>query len=228
MTEIELDLEPFRNSPLFVGLEDELKKFAQLWRARLFRAAKGERIDHQLARKCPGELACLLSGSALLIKYDAEGNQAVLDFARPGYLLGCGGVLTDMLFHGLCVTAAAEGVLLTFCPSPAGEGERANGALQSRLHANMLGLLTQQNWQLMKKAEIISRRSVREKVLAFLSAQREYFHSDAFELDMDRQSMADYLYINRSALSRELGWLREEGLIEYHRSKFVLLFPAAN
>lgn len=228
MTEIELDLVPFRDSPLFAGFEEELTRFAELWRARLFRVTKGECVDRQLARKCPGELACFLSGGALLRKYDAEGNQAVLDFARPGYLLGGFGVLSNMPFHGLCVMAAAPGVLLTFRPRPAYGVECACCDLQNRLHANMLGLLTQQSWQLMKKAEILSQRSLREKVLAFLSAQREYFHSDAFELNMDRQTMADYLYINRSALSRELGRLREEGLIDCHRSKFLLKFPPVN
>lgn len=228
MTEIEPDLVPYRDSPLLAGLEEDLARFAELWRARLFSVTKGESIDRQLARKCPGELACILSGGALLRKYDVEGNQAVLDFARPGYLLGAFGVLCDMPFHGLCVMAAAPGVLLTFRPSPVDDGEFACHDLQNRLHTNMLGLLTQQSWQLMKKTEILSQRSLREKVLAFLSAQREYFHSDTFELAMDRQTMADYLYINRSSLSRELGWLREEGLIDYHRSKFALNFPPVN
>lgn len=226
MTERKLNLMPFRKGPLFAGLtEQELAQFAALWQAQLFCFAKGEQLDRGLARQAPGQLTCLLSGGALIQKNDAEGNQAILDFARPWYLMGCYSVLTDMPFHGLCIVATAPGLLLTFRPEPVSAPGTEAHALQVKLQRNMMGLLAQHGWQLMKKAEILSCHSLRAKTLAFLSAQREYFHSDVFEVPMDRQTLADYLYINRSALSRELGRLREEGLIEYHRSKFVLHFP---
>lgn len=229
MTERKLNLTPFRNDPLFVGLTEwELARFADLWRARLFCFAKGDSLDQSLARQSPGQLACLLSGGALIQKSDVEGNQAILDFARPGYLMGCYSILTDMPFGGLCIKATAPGQLLTFRSEPVSGADGETRALQVKLQRNMMGLLAQHSWQLMKKAEILSCRFLREKILAFLSAQREYFHNDAFEVPMDRQTLADYLYVNRSALSRELGKLREEGLIDYHRSKFVLLFPPVN
>lgn len=229
VTETNLRLTKFRDSPLLSGLtEEELAQFASLWGVRLFCFAKGENIDRQLARQHPGYMAFLLSGGALVKKGDAEGNQAVLDFTRPGCLMGCCGALTDMPFRGICITATAQGQLLIFRSQPLPSAEKENDTLQIKLQKNTMSLLAQHSWQLMKKAEILSCRSLREKVLAFLSAQREYFHNDAFELPMDRQTLADYLYINRSALSRELSKLREEGLIDYHRSKFILFFPPAS
>lgn len=187
MNEVKLDLTLFRDSPLLAGFtQAELAQFAALWKARLFSFAKGESINRQMARQCPGNLACILSGGALIKKCDAEGNQAVLDFARPGYLLGCYSVLTDVPFRGLAITAAAPGELLIFRARPLDSAGVETYALHDRLQTNMMGLLAQHGWQLMKKAEILSCHSLRAKVLAFLSAQREYFHSDAFEVPMDR------------------------------------------
>lgn len=229
MIELELNWTAFRASPLIAGLtQEELERFTALWGVRLFRVEKRENIDRQLARQHPGCMACLLSGGALVKKGDAEGNQAVLDFARPGCLMGCCGALTDMPFRGLSIAATAPSRILVFRPQPLPTAQGDVCALRLKIQKNLMGILAQHSWQLMKKAEILSCRSLREKVLAFLSAQREYFHSDSFELPMDRQTLADYLYINRSALSRELGKLREEGLINYRRSRFVLLFPPAN
>lgn len=97
--------------------------------------------------------------------------------------------------------------------------------LLSKLNKNIMRILAERSWRLLKKADIISCHSLREKILAFLDMQRDACHSDSFEIPLDRQGLADYLYVNRSALSRELGKLREEGLIDFHKSKFTLLFP---
>lgn len=229
MTEYKLNGTLLQDSQLCAGFtQAEIAQFAELWGARLFHVEKKENINRQIARRHPGCMACLLSGGALIKKEDAEGNQAVLDLVRPDGLMGYCGALTDMPFRGMSIIATAPSCLLVFRPQPLPTAQGESDALRLKLQKNLMALLAQHCWQLMKKSEILSCRPLREKVLAFLSAQREFFHSDTFELPMDRQTLADYLYINRSALSRELGRLREEGLIDYHRSKFVLNFPPAN
>ena len=96
----------------------------------------------------------------------------------------------------------------------------------ARLNRNIVELLAQCNQRLLEKSDIISRHSLREKVLSFLSAQRRIYRSDTFELPMNWQEIADFLYTNRSALSRQLGQLRAEGVIDFHKNRFTLLFPA--
>lgn len=227
MTEIKMDHTLARSYPLFADFpDDELQLLLPVLKCRLFQFQKEECLNTQISRLCPNTFAYILSGGALLKKYDGRGNQAILDFARPGYLLGYYSVLTGMSFDGLHIVATAPGRMLCFRTEPLLTLESlVQQPLLAKLEKNMMNLLAQHSWQLMKKSEILSCHSLREKILSFLSAQREYFHSDTFEIPMDRQTLADYLYVNRSALSRELGKLRDEGLIDYHRSKFLLLFP---
>lgn len=229
MTEIKMDHTSVKGYPLFAHfLDEELQLLLSILECRFFQFHKEECINTQTSRLCPNTFSYILSGGALLKKYDDRGNQAILDFARPGYLLGYYSILTDMTFDGLHIVATSPGRMLCFRTEPLLTVEKlVQQPLLTKLEMNMMNLLAQHSWQLMKKSEILSCHSLREKILSFLSAQREYFQSDTFEIPMDRQTLADYLYVNRSALSRELGKLKEEGLIDYHRSKFLLLFPRA-
>ena len=66
-------------------------------------------------------------------------------------------------------------------------------------------------------------RSTREKLLAYLSDQASTAESRIFEIPFNRQELADFLCVDRSAMSSELGKLKKEGLLDFHRSKFKLL-----
>lgn len=226
MTEIKMDISLLKRYHLFAGFSDaEIEEIIALLGGCLLKFEKGDCLNSLMDRRCPKTLACILSGWALLIKYDAQGNQAILDFAMPGYLLGCYSVLTSMDFRGLRVDATSPGLMLCLRSEPL---LSADGAacwpLLAKLGKNVMTQLAERSWRLLKKAEILSRHSLRERILSFLDSQRELCHSDSFEIPLDRQELADYLYVNRSALSRELGKLKEEGLIDFHRSKFKLLF----
>ena len=88
---------------------------------------------------------------------------------------------------------------------------------------NLLKVMAVKNLMLNQKLEITSRRTTREKLLAYLSAQARAAGSDSFVIPFDRQGLADYLGVDRSALSAEIGKLRREGVIESERSAFILL-----
>ena len=88
---------------------------------------------------------------------------------------------------------------------------------------NLVEVLAQENAGLTSKVEHLSRRTVREKVLSYLSTEAHKQGSDRVVIPFNRQQMADYLSVERSGLSVVLGKLRDEGLIEYHKSTFRLL-----
>ena len=69
----------------------------------------------------------------------------------------------------------------------------------------------------------MAKRSTREKLLSYLSAESMRQGKLAFTIPYDRQQLADFLAVNRSALSRELSRLAEDGVIEYYRSSFRFL-----
>ena len=85
---------------------------------------------------------------------------------------------------------------------------------------NLLQSVAQKNMVLNRKIYIMSRRTTREKLLAFLADQARQQNSSAFTIPYDRQSLADYLGVDRSAMSTEIGKLKKDGLIDCKDSWF--------
>jgi CRP-like cAMP-binding protein len=77
--------------------------------------------------------------------------------------------------------------------------------------------------QFHQKIEITSRRSTREKLMTYLMFQAKKADSSRFEIPFDRQELADYLGVERSGLSTEIGRLRAEGILECRKNHFILL-----
>jgi CRP-like cAMP-binding protein len=83
--------------------------------------------------------------------------------------------------------------------------------------------LARKTVQFHRRIEVTSKRSTREKLLAYLSQISKEAGSDSFDIPFDRQELADYLEVDRSGLSAEIGKLRREGVIENKKNHFVLL-----
>ena len=88
---------------------------------------------------------------------------------------------------------------------------------------NMMRILARKNLVSSRKIEIISRRSTRDKLMAYLMQEAKNAGSDSFTIPYDRQELADYLEVERSGLSAEISKLRREGVLKSDRSKFTLL-----
>ena len=87
----------------------------------------------------------------------------------------------------------------------------------------MVRMIAAKNGQLMEKVEILSRRTLREKILAYLSREVQKQKSQYLDIPMGRIELAEYLGADRSALSRELSRMKEDGLIDYDRNTFRLI-----
>jgi len=89
---------------------------------------------------------------------------------------------------------------------------------------NLLNIISTKNLILNKKLQILSKRTTREKILEYLATQKKLLSIDSnFEINLNRNEMADYLALDRSNLSRELGKLKKEGIIDFKKNKFKLL-----
>ena len=89
---------------------------------------------------------------------------------------------------------------------------------------NLLNIISTKKLILNKKLQILSKRTTREKILEYLSNQKKALSLDSnFEINLNRNEMADYLALDRSNLSRELGKLKKEGIIDFKKNKFKLL-----
>lgn len=208
--------------PLFEGVSrQDMEAMLQCMQARIIDVPKGEavfRVDG------PAEyVGILLSGGVQVFRDDFDGNRAIQATIQPGELFGetfaCAGVArlpvsveADQSSRVLLIRLKR---IIETCPSACG--------FHNRVVLNLLKVLAAKNLLLNRKLEIVSRRTTREKLMTYLSFQARAAGSNHFAIPFDRQGLADYLGVDRSALSAEIGKLRREGVLESDRSAFTLL-----
>lgn len=95
-------------------------------------------------------------------------------------------------------------------------------AFHARLTENLFALLAEKNRILARKVDYLAQRTTRQRLLAYLSEQAQRAGSAEFTIPFNRQQLADFLSVERSAMSAELSRMQAEGLIETERSWFHL------
>ncbi|MDF9824647.1 CRP-like cAMP-binding protein [Breznakia sp. PF5-3] len=97
------------------------------------------------------------------------------------------------------------------------------GVKYPQLMKNMMKILAKKNLYLTKKMDVITKQRIRDKVLSYLSAQAEEHGMYTFTIPLNRNELADFLSVDRSALSNELSKMQKEGILTYHKNVFTLL-----
>lgn len=164
----------------------------------------------------------VLSGRVQLTQTDLAGRRTVMMSAGPGTLLGdtylCAGI-------GQAPAAAAavqDSVMLSFDGHKLLTACENSCAIHRQIIRNLMRSVAQKNLALNQKIYFMSRRTTREKLLAFLAQQARRQGTAAFRIPYDRQSLADYLGVERSAMSAEIGKLKRDGVIDCKGSWFCL------
>ena len=98
----------------------------------------------------------------------------------------------------------------------------------ARIIRNLLGELAEKNLRLNEKLTHMGQRTTRAKLMSYFSAEAQRRGSYEFDIPFSRQQLADYLGVVRSGLSLELGKMRREGLLDFHKSHFLLKVPDAD
>ena len=158
-------------------------------------------------------LGLVLEGSVHIIREDFWGNRSIVGLAGPGEVFAESYALAGEPLE-VSVLAAAPGAALFL---------EADGLTDARLTANLLHLLARKNLMLTRKMRHMARRTTRDKLLSYLSAQALAAGSSDFDIPLDRQQLADYLAVDRSAMSAALGKLRDEGVLTFRKNHFRLL-----
>lgn len=207
-------------NPLFAGIDaHEFSALLRCAQARVQRYAQGETA--LLAGSPVNEVGIVVQGRVHVVREDREGRQNLMAELRAGGLfaetLACAGV-TQSPVTVLCAEAC-EILFLNYrrvistCTSAC--------SFHSRLVENMLALLAQKNLHLNDKIEILSRRTIRQRVLLYFDQVR---HGERhFTLAYSREELAAYLCVDRSALSAELSAMQREGLIAFSHNHFTIL-----
>ena len=165
----------------------------------------------------------VLSGAAQVIREDYYGNRSIVAHIGPRQLFGEAYAFAGTQALPVSVIADEDSAILlldsrriTTCCSHA-------CAFHSQVIFNLLHLVAENNLVLHQKIQITSKRTTREKLMAYLFMQAKLHNSNAFTIPYDRQALADYLEVDRSGLSAEISKLRSEGVLWCEKSNFRLL-----
>ena len=162
----------------------------------------------------------VLAGSVDMVKEDLWGNRTMLVRSRAGEVFGetfaCGEEASSLVSF---VAAERTKVLfLSFCRVM---HTCSHGCVfHQTLVENMVRVIAAKNRELMRKVEVVSKKTLREKILAYLSA---YGEKGSFTIPLGRVEWAEYLCADRSALTRELAKMKEEGIMDYQKNTFRIL-----
>ncbi len=165
-------------------------------------------------------IGVVLSGSVHMVKEDVWGNTTIMTRMTRGHLFGesfaCG---SDSM--SIVTFVAAENTEVLWMPFDRVMSTCCNScAFHQQIIKNMVVMLSNKNQALMEKIEVVSKKTLREKILSYLSQEAQRQESRYFEIPLGRIELADYLCTDRSALTRELGKMRNEGLIDYDKNMF--------
>lgn len=213
-----------RRTSLLRGMTDaELAALMQSLNPRVQRYDKGELL--LMAGYEAKEVGIILEGEIIATKPMPDGTPVTM--AR----MGPGGVFADVLAGGRSkspVNVAAAVPCLVLCLpydallQPRGEP----GTAHWKLLQNWVETISSKYFALDRRLELLCCKSLRGRISLWLLEQYEQTGSETFAITMTRAELAAYLNCDRSALSRELGRMQEDGLIELFRSTFRLLDPA--
>lgn len=167
-------------------------------------------------------IGLVLSGSVHIMKEDFWGNRMILGRASAGELFGEAYACLPNQPLEVSVMAAEKTELLLFDVNQIFSAGPHPVPYQMRLIENLLEVFAQKNVMLTRKMEHMAKRTTREKLLSYLSAESQKHHSSSFQIPFNRQQLADYLAVDRSAMSHELSKLREEGIIDFWKNHFQL------
>lgn len=167
-------------------------------------------------------IGIIASGSVALTKEMYSGNRIIMGILNKGDIFGETVAFSDHLIWPMTVIAQEDSLLL-FLPPDKIAGPCTNiCASHNTLIINMLRILSERASMLDRKIEYMSANNIRGKISSYLLDIYHRSESDTLNLPMKRHELADYLSIPRPSLSREMGFMRDEGIIDFNRSLITI------
>ena len=211
-----------KKTQMFAGVgENEISEMLSCLDARLYNYKRGEYVLRQGEHL--RDVLVLVEGELHIQNDDYWGNRSILGRISVGDMFGeaylapeSGGILNDVIaVEDSAVIFFDVKRVLTSCSSAC------------RFHAmvvqNMFFAISEKNRKLVQKLGHMSKRSTREKLISYLSEEAKKNNSSCFSIPFNRQQLADFLSVDRSAMSNELCKMRDAGLLEFDKNSFRLL-----
>ncbi len=211
-----------KRTKLFLGVaEDEIDTMLSCLDARLREYRKGEYVlrggEHL------HHITVLVSGELHIQRDDYWGNRSIVNRIAVGEMFGeayiapeSGALLNDVVaVEDSSVIFFDIRRIITICSSAC--------RFHSMVVQNLFFAISEKNRSLVQKLGHISKRTTRDKLISYLSEEAKKQNSACFSIPFNRQQLADFLSVDRSAMSNELCKMRDEGLLEFEKNRFKLL-----
>ncbi len=211
-----------KRTKLFSGVgEDEIGSMLSCLSARIKSYKKGEYVLRQ--GEYLKDIVVLVEGNLHIQKHDYWGNRSILGHIAVGEMFGESYFAPESSFLLNDVVAVEDSTAIFF------DVKRIITTCSSacRFHSvvvqNMFYVISEKNRRLVQKLGHMSERTTREKLISYLSEEAKSCNSTTFSIPFNRQQLADFLSVDRSAMSNELCKMRDEGLLEFEKNRFKLL-----
>lgn len=215
-------LSVLKKCPLFENIADE-----NLLRMLTCLGARIEYFDKKYTVIAEGNPAkfvgIVLSGSVQIIQTDYYGNRSIVGHSEMSQVFGEAFACAEIREMPVTIIANEPSEIMFIDCAHILHTCTNNCGFHQQLIYNMMKNLAVKNIQFHQKIEVTSKRSTREKLLAYLFLCGKKAGSNSFDIPFDRQELADYLGVERSGLSVEISKLKKEGIIENSKKHFTLL-----
>ncbi len=210
-----------KQTTLFRGVnEEDIAPMLSCLGARLMTFHKGDVVLREGDEF--HDIAVLVKGALFIQKDDYWGNRSILGqiapcevFAEAYAAPDSGPLLNDVI-------AAADSVVIVFDVSRVITTCSSACRFHAMVVQNFVFTMSEKNRTLVQKLRHMSERTTRRKLISYLSDQAKKHHSASFAIPFNRQQLADFLAIDRSAMSNELCKMRDEGLLSFEKNRFTL------
>lgn len=222
MERLEKYYNQIKNSPLFFGMNDEeLKGLLECFNARVRHYEKEEMIVRQ--GDMITNIYLILEGEVNIEKDSYWGRRIIISRLSKNDNLALSFVGSKNIESSIDAITTKDTLVLILgyekCTSMCQNACTRHKVLIN----NLFQILSKENIELIQKIENVSQKTIRDKLMTYLSNEAQRQHSNIFDIRFNRQELADYLNVDRSAMSFELSKLQREGLIKYNKNRFELL-----
>lgn len=169
------------------------------------------------------KIGIILSGEINIIKEDFWGNRNILNKFKSGEIFGEVFALAKVSPNNILVETSQNSKILFLDLTNFSIDNENNSSEILKFLSNIFKISLKKNILFTEKLEHITKKTIREKIVSYLSTEALKNRSNSFFIKFDRQELADYLFVERSALSRELSSMKKDGLIEYNKNYFTLI-----
>ena len=214
-------IDALKKSDLFKNINNDLEKILDCLDIKRKEYSTDEILIHNESEV--SAIGIIIKGSALITKEDIDGNRIIIANIRESDMFGEAIVGANKKSPVTVITATGCEVIyidikriITACGSLC--------PFHTQLIKNLIENICTKNLFLNSRIDILTQKTLRDKLITYLNIEAKRKNSNVFYINFSREELADFLFTNRSAMSRELSKMQSEGLIKYKKNKFYLNF----